>query len=275
MAVHAHPDDEVFSTGGILARYSREGVRTIVVYCTTGEEGEMRDPARDPEEAIPMLAEIRRREAEEATAILGVSDVVFLGYRDSGMAGTDANANPENFHNADLDEAVERLMSVMEEMRPQVIVTYDEHGGYGHPDHIKANVVATEAFKRAQGRSWAPQKLYYAARSREGFRRQVELLREHGESIPWVKDDFNFDEYGVPNAEITAHVDVSSLVSLKREALRVHRTQVTQDSFYFRLPDGILSQAAGTEYFVRVFPPPVAGEREDDLFVGVAQEALA
>lgn len=275
MAVHAHPDDEIFSTGGILAKYAAAGDRVTVVYGTNGEAGEMHDPDRDPEEAIPRLGEIRRQEVLEATRILGVSDVYFLGYRDSGMADTEENKNPANFMNAPLDEAVGRLMDIMRETLPQVVVTYDVDGGYGHPDHIMTNRVATEAFKRAQGESWAPRKLYYSARSREGFRRYVEGMRAHGVEIPWVKSDFNFDEYGVSDSEITAHIDVAPYVPLKKQALAVHRTQISPDFFYLTIPDETLTATQGMEYFVRILPPPSEGEQEDDLFAGMAGRCVA
>lgn len=275
MAVHAHPDDEIFSTGGILAKYAAAGDRVTVVYGTSGEAGEMHDPDRIPEEAIPRLGEIRRQEVLEATKILGVTDVYFLGYRDSGMADTEDNKNPSNFMNAPLDEAVGRLLGIMRETQPQVIVTYDVDGGYGHPDHIMTNLVATEAFKRAQGEPWAPRKLYYGARSREGFRRYVEGMRTHGVEIPWVKSDFNFDEYGVPDSEITAHIDVAAYVGLKKRALAVHRTQISPDFFYLTVPDETLTATQGMEYFVRILPPPVEGEREDDLFAGIAGRSVA
>jgi LmbE family N-acetylglucosaminyl deacetylase len=273
MVVHAHPDDEVFSTGGILALYASRGYRTTVVYGTNGEAGEMHDPDRDPNEALSQLGTIRPEEARQACSILGVSDVVFLGYRDSGMKDSEENANPENFMNAPLDEAVSRLLEVIREKHPQVIVTYDEHGGYGHPDHLQTNRVTTEAFRRAQGEAWAPRKLYYSARSREGFRRQVEALRAHGLEIPWVKSDFNFDEYGVPNVDITAHINVAHFAPLKREALRAHRTQIRADFFYLQLPDEALVQSGSEEYFVRIFPPASPGEHEDDLFQGIEAAA--
>jgi len=273
MAVHAHPDDEVFSTGGILAKYAAAGDRVVVVYGTRGESGEMHDPDRNPEEAIPRLGEIREEEARAACAILGVTDVYFLGYRDSGMADTEENKNPANFMNASLDEATERLLAIMRETRPDVVVTYDQDGGYGHPDHIMTNRVATEAFCRVQGEPWAPQKLYYSARSREGFRRYVEGLRKLGLEIPWMKSDFNFDEYGVPNAEITAHIDISGFAPLKKRALAVHRTQIRPDFFYLSIPDEALATEA-YEYFIRIEPPAREGTHEDDLFAGVGDYVL-
>src|SRR4030081_27015 len=139
IAVHAHPDDECLGTGGILARYAAEGVRTVLVTCTDGAVGEISDPAL----ATPdNLAEVRSRELDAAVHLLGISRLVKLGYRDSGMAGTADNDNPASFHQANIDKAIERVVAVMRAEQPQVVVTYDERGGYGHPDHIRRHPVA-------------------------------------------------------------------------------------------------------------------------------------
>jgi N-acetyl-1-D-myo-inositol-2-amino-2-deoxy-alpha-D-glucopyranoside deacetylase len=282
MAVHAHPDDEVFGTGGVLAKYAAAGDRVVVVYGTRGEAGEMYDPARDPEEAKSHLGEIREQEAREACEILGVTEVCFLGYRDSGMRDTEENKNPDNFMNAPLDEATARLVAIICKTRPDVIITYDEGGGYGHPDHVMTHLVATEAFKRTQDESWGPRKLYQSARSREGFKGYAKALAELDLKIPWVREDFNFDEFGVPDADISTHIDISAFASLKKQALAVHRTQIRADFFYLSLPDDFFGRVAGTEYFIRIEPPAKPGDREDDLFGGLedyvtaeAQEATA
>jgi LmbE family N-acetylglucosaminyl deacetylase len=275
MVVHAHPDDEVFSTGGIIAKYAAQGDRVVVVYGTSGEAGEMYDESRDPEEATPRLGEIRQAESREALRLLGTEDVYFLGYRDSGMKDTDANKDPANFMNAPLDEAVERLVAIMRETHPQVVVTYDLDGGYGHPDHVMTNRVATEAFTRAHDEGIGPQKLYYSARSREGFREYVEGLRSMGLEIPWMRGDFNFDEYGVPDQDITAHIDISQVAALKKKALAVHRTQIRPDFFYLSIPDEAMERFQGTEYFTRIYPPAQQGDRESDLFAGTEGQVEA
>src|SRR5438270_9664121 len=136
LAVHAHPDDECISTGGILARYAAEGVRTVLVTCTDGAVGEISDPALAAPEN---LAEVRSHELDESVRILNISRLVKLGYRDSGMAGTDDNNHPASFLKANFDEALERVVAVIREERPDIVVTYDERGGYGHPDHIRAH----------------------------------------------------------------------------------------------------------------------------------------
>jgi N-acetyl-1-D-myo-inositol-2-amino-2-deoxy-alpha-D-glucopyranoside deacetylase len=277
LIVHAHPDDEVFSTGGIIAKYARAGDRVVVVYGTRGEQGEMHDPERNADEASERLGEIREEEVRDALEILGASDLRFLGYRDSGMKDTEANQNPENFMNAPLDEATDRLLAIMHETGPDVVVTYDEGGGYGHPDHVMAHRVAVEAFNRAQGQPWAPKKLYLSARSREGFKSYAEGLKELDLKIPWMNGDFNFDEFGVPEAEITAIIDISDVAPLKKQALLVHRTQIPPDFFYFQIPDDALRRIGGKEFFERIAPPPRPDEHEDDLFAGIraGQAAVA
>src|SRR4029079_4506546 len=136
MAVHAHPDDEVVFTGGTLAQYGDRGVRTVLVTATGGEEGEIHDPDLVEEEARPRLREIRLGELRRGIEVLGISDLELLGYRDSGMVGTEPNARPDNFHNADMDEATQKLVALVRKFKPQVLITYDEFGAYGHPDHI-------------------------------------------------------------------------------------------------------------------------------------------
>jgi LmbE family N-acetylglucosaminyl deacetylase len=269
LIVHAHPDDEVFSTGGIIAKYARAGDRVVVVYGTRGEQGEMHDPDRDPEEATPRLGEIREQEAREALAILGATDVYFLGYRDSGMKDTEPNKSPDNFMNASLDETTDRLLTIMRETRPDVVITYDEEGGYGHPDHVMTHRVAVEAFNRAQGQPWAPRKLYESARSREAFKRYAEGLKTLDLKIPWLDGDFNFDEYGIPESELTAIIDISAVAALKKQALLVHRTQIPADFFYLQIPDEAFTSIGNKEFFQRVAPPPRKGEQETDLFAGI------
>src|SRR5947209_14782784 len=239
MVVHAHPDDEVFSTGGILAKYGEAGYRVVVVYCTRGEVGEIHDPELDADDAAHRLGEIRETEVERALHILGVTDFRFLGYRDSGMADTEHNRDPDAFMNAPLEEATTRLLSVMRETRPQVVITYDESGGYGHPDHVMCNRVTVEAFKRAQGEPWAPQKLYYSARAREAFKHEVEVLKENGLTIPWLSDDFDFDDYGTPASQLTAHIDISRYMGRKQKALAEHRTQVPGEFSHLNLTQAL------------------------------------
>lgn len=282
LAVHAHPDDECIGTGGVLARYSAQGARTVLVTCTGGEVGEISDPAlASPEN----LGEVRARELAEAARLLGISRVAQLGYRDSGMAGTPDNEHPQSFNKADLDEAVGRVVRVIREERPQVVVTYDENGGYGHPDHIMAHRVAVGAFHAAgdlarypeAGPPWQPAKLYYVVFPRRRFERAFE---EAGLEWPWRREraeqaaEERLPEGAVPDdpeASATAAVDVSAFVEVKLAALRAHRTQVGPDSFFLKLPPELMRRVWSHEFFRLVGGTPGAppGQQESDLFAGL------
>lgn len=177
MAVHAHPDDETFA-GGIFGRYADEGASTVLVTCTLGEEGEIVDPTMDADAVRPRLGDVRTEELRCSVAALGIGKLHMLGYRDSGMVNTPANANPLAFTNVDVEAAAARLVALVRAERPQVLITYDEHGGYGHPDHIMAHRIATIAYESADDTTrfpvqpgepgpWQPSKLYYVSWPRE------------------------------------------------------------------------------------------------------------
>lgn len=188
MVIHAHPDDEGIGTGGLLVRYAAEGIRTVLVTATAGEEGEIHDPTLVEEEARPRLAAIREEELRRAVAISGIGHLELLGYRDSGMVGTPSNENPASFHRADPEEATGRLVRLIRRYRPQVLVTYNEKGGYGHPDHIKCHQTTVAAYDAAgdaarfpeAGAVWVPSKLYATAWSREAWRVLRDAMKERG-----------------------------------------------------------------------------------------------
>ena len=193
MAVHAHPDDESISTGGILAKYSLNGVRTVLTYCTRGEAGEILNPEFVSSEPGLSIAEIRAIELQKAVDMLAVKAVHFLGYRDSGMAGTPENSHPQAFARADIQEATARLTALIRQIRPHVIVTYNEKGTYLHPDHIMANRVTLHAFHAAGDRDyttqnghepWQPAKLYYTAIPLTRIRRMHRMCVERGGNNP-------------------------------------------------------------------------------------------
>lgn len=271
LAVHAHPDDECISTGGVLARYAEEGVRTVLITCTDGAVGEISDPSLATPEN---LAEVRSRELDEATRLLNVSRLVKLGYRDSGMAGTADNANPASLNQTPFDEALERVVRVIREEQPQVLVTYDERGGYGHPDHIRAHQLAEAAFWAAgdatrfpsSGVAFAPSKLYYVAVSLSAMRAFGERLREAGVEAPFteMRDD---PPFGVPDEMITTTVDVSAYADLKRLALQAHRTQMGPNGWFMRLPPELWREAFGRESFER--RAGTGKLPETDLFAGI------
>ena len=187
LAVRAHPDDESSATGGLLAKLAAEGRRTGVIICTGGEEGEIHDPDLVYEEAFPRLREIREAELRAACEILQISELHLLRYRDSGMAGTDANSHPEAFFNADLEEAAHRVGAIIRSLRPRVVVTDNEWGGYGHPDHIMAHRSTVRAMELVgdpladlPGDPWAPARLYVMASVPRSWSDLLELMRNEG-----------------------------------------------------------------------------------------------
>jgi len=278
--VHAHPDDESISTGGVILRYGRGSARTVLVVCTGGEAGEISDPALATPEN---LAEVRRRETEEATGILGLGRLVWLGYRDSGMAGTAENDDPRCFHRADVEEAVGRLVRVVREERPQVVVSYDVNGSYGHPDHVMAHRVAQAAFWAAgdpkrfpeAGAPWTPAKLYEAVISRSQMERFAEAMREGDGEGPTPEEEQRMRErtmrYALPDELITTVIDVADFSDEKRRAVMAHRTQMGPDSRFARIPEDKARELWGHERFRRVAGPFAPGPdgREDDLFAGL------
>jgi LmbE family N-acetylglucosaminyl deacetylase len=263
MAVHAHPDDEVLGTGGIFARYGDEGVRTVLVTCTGGEQGDGPGGIKPGEEGHDE-ADVRARrlgELRESAAHLGIDHVELLGYRDSGMVGWDANADPDAFANVPLDDAAARLAALMERYRPQVVVTYDENGGYGHPDHIQAHRITMAAAERSS----IPDKLYYTAVPRGRIRELMEYLRGIGADM----GDFELpDDFGTPDEEITTVIDVSPYGERKRKALEAHASQ-GENIFLLRLPEEAQRRAFGTESFVRKLSRVEAPDQETDLFSGL------
>ena len=277
--VHAHPDDEAVGTGGTILRYSRAGVRTVLVCCTGGEAGEISDPVLATPEN---LREVRQRELEAAVQILGIDRLVWLGYRDSGMAGTPDNDNPASFHRADLEEAVGKVVAVIRAERPQVVVSYDPNGSYGHPDHIKAHRVAQAAFWAAgdptrfpeAGAPWTPRKLYETVIPRSQMERFAMILQEHGVERPTGEDEAMRERvlrYAVADSEITTRLEFPELVDEKRRALLVHATQIGPDSRFGRIPPELYRQLWGRESYRRVAGPFAPGPEgfETDLFAGL------
>jgi N-acetyl-1-D-myo-inositol-2-amino-2-deoxy-alpha-D-glucopyranoside deacetylase len=283
MAVHAHPDDEIFGTGGTFALLSERGYRTVLVTATLGEEGEIVDPALDEtakQAMFPRLAEVRRKELQEAVTALKISDSRILGYRDSGMAGTAANNHPESFNQANFNEAVKRLVAIIREVRPQVIATYDAFGGYGHPDHIQAHRITVVAFDAAgdprcfpelESAAWQPSKLYYTAMPRSSMIQAVRAAQAAGTPGPWDNPAMNFEMMGTADELITTRLDVRDYYENKMQAFRAHRTQIDLSGFMFNMPAEQQREAFGYEHFVlaRSIPPQPAGIIEHDLFAGL------
>src|SRR5262245_9929778 len=209
LTVHAHPDDETISTGGVMARYSRAGNRVVCVTCTGGEQGEIVIPDMDTPENHAQLREIREEELRRALEHLGPIHHRWLGYIDSGMMGTPENELPGTFWQADLDEAAGRLVRIIRETRPQVVVGYNDFGSYGHPDHIRSAQVAKLAFERAGDASqypdqlldglepWAPAKLYETLMNLSRRKEMIELLESRGVKSWWKPDENETDEQRV------------------------------------------------------------------------------
>lgn len=280
MIVHAHPDDEVIGSGGTFAHYARQGVHTVLVTATLGEEGEIVAPDLNTPEVRARLPEVRREELRQATALLGIAGQEFLGYRDSGMAGTPANAHPECFHQADMAEATGRLVALVRAHRPDVLISYNAHGGYGHPDHIACHKATLAAFDAAAdaaaypaaGPAWAVRKLYEMNRPRELSRRMWERMRELGLRTPLDNPNWDIANFTAPDEVITTAIDVGEYTALKRAALAVHRTQIPADSPFLAIPEDLGRQWFGYEYFTLLQsrgPLPARAGHENDLFTGL------
>lgn len=277
LAVHAHPDDEAIGTGGIIARYADEGVRVALACATRGEVGEIVDPELDRDEVRRNLGAVREQELRCACGVLGISDLFFLDFRDSGMMGTPENGHPESFWQSDFEEATRRLVKIVREVRPQVMVTYDPEGNYGHPDHIMAHRVATAAFDAAGDRDaypevglapWSPRKLYHIAFPRSFFRYALDYYRRLGRALPPEVEGLETVDFGTPDELITARLDVRRYLGRKREAMACHRSQIAPDRFFF-LDEGLVEMGLGYEHFVLARSRVETQTPEDDLFAGV------
>jgi LmbE family N-acetylglucosaminyl deacetylase len=267
MAVHAHPDDEASSTGGVLAKYSDEGVRTIIVTCTNGEFGDGPagiKPGDDGHDTAD-VAQTRLAELREAAKYLGVTDLELLGYHDSGMPEWEYRHNPEAFCNVPLDEVADRIGALIEKYRPQVVITYDPDGPYQHPDHVhaaRAGIAAAE-------RTGIAAKLYMSAMRRSSWRAIFDALKEAGEEVPeW--DTTEEEERAVRESEarITTEVDIRGVLERKRAALMAHASQIT-DSWFSKIPPHVVEAAFGRESFIRTRNQTQAPVPEDDLFAGL------
>src|SRR3954447_23194995 len=267
-----------------MAKYATEGAHVTLVTCTLGEEGEVLVPELEHLSAQKddRLGEHRINELADAMKALGVDDHRFLGgtgrWRDSGMMGLPTNDRPDCFWQADLEQAVGELVAVMREVRPQAVLTYNEFGGYGHPDHIQAHRVTVAAFDAAaeQGRfpdsgaPWQPAKLYYTALPNSFLRMGYDALKEMGEEAPFGVTSPEELTFGDPDETVTTEIDGRDHLDAKMDAMRAHATQITTDGPFFALSNHIGHKAFGMEFYrvIRGTPPP-AGPRESDLFAGI------
>lgn len=289
MTVHAHPDDEASKGAATVARYVAEGARAVLVCCTGGEEGDLHNPALaepgqpfhglDAEAMRALLAQIRPRELQRSAEAIGYHDIVMLGYRDSGMPDCEANAHPDCFHRADLDEAVGRLVEAIRRERPHVIITYgDDQRGYPHPDHLKVHDISLPAFERAGdptwrpelGPAWQPLKMYYTVWPKARITAVHEaMLRFHGSS-PF--DQAWLDRPGLDH-RVTTRIHVGDFLGARSAALRAHATQIDPSHpFWFGLTDEQLAEVYPWEDWQlasSVVGYPEDGVFEDDLFTGL------
>lgn len=277
MVVHAHPDDEAIGTGGMLAKYSAEGARTVLVTCTLGEEGEIVVPEWDTPENHARLAEIRIEELRAAVQELGVTDLEILPYRDSGMMGRPSNDHPECFWQADLDEATSRLVALVRRYKPQVLMSYNEEGGYGHPDHLNAHKITVAAFDAAgdparyptAGAPWSSSKLYYISARRSLWLQAWKAMQARGLKTPLDEAEFDAGRY-VDDPRNTTTIDIRLYTRQKLTALQKHRTQIRVDWFWLAVPEDVRGEMFDNEYFIRIASRvPVPDGAETDVFAGL------
>ncbi|MGY0003301.1 N-acetyl-1-D-myo-inositol-2-amino-2-deoxy-alpha-D-glucopyranoside deacetylase [Micromonospora sp. I033] len=280
LLVHAHPDDESIGTGATMAHYAATGAHVTLVTCTLGEEGEIH---------VPALAQLAAAEADQlggyrigelaaACAALGVTDHRFLGgagrYRDSGMMGLATNEHPRAFWQADLDEAAGHLLAVIREVRPQVMITYDPNGFYGHPDHIQAHRVAMRAVELAAAEGIAPAKVYWTAMPRGVLEAGLDAFTESADN-PFAGIE-NIDDlpFGTPDAGIAARIDATDQHAAKEAAMRAHATQIPANSWLYSIAGNFGAEFMGVEYFTLAVGGKGPGSGpygwEDDLFAGLA-----
>jgi LmbE family N-acetylglucosaminyl deacetylase len=259
MAVHAHPDDEASTTGGILAKYAAEGLRTVLVTCTNGELGDL--PTAKPGEEGHVTGDVVAMRIEELRAsceVLGVQHLELLGYHDSGMMGWETNDAEGSFWSMPVDEAAEPLVALIEKYQPDVVVTYDDNGFYGHPDHIQAHRITVAALAKTGSSA----KLYFPA-----FRRSnLPMFREQAESLGVELPEVDESDFGVPDEAIGATIDCRDHAEAKRAALAVHVSQ-QENIFFLQLPKELFTAAFGIEEFQR--ERPAGDEVETDLFAGL------
>ncbi|WDV54327.1 N-acetyl-1-D-myo-inositol-2-amino-2-deoxy-alpha-D-glucopyranoside deacetylase [Streptomyces coeruleorubidus] len=275
LLVHAHPDDESINNGATMARYAAEGAHVTLVTCTLGERGEVIPPEL-AHLTGPALGQHRRRELGAAMAELGVRDFRLLGgagrYSDSGMMGLPDNDDPACFWQADVDEAAAHLVEVIREVRPQVLVTYDDNGGYGHPDHIQAHRVAMRAVELSAEAGRPIPKVYWNRAPRSVVEQSFARLREDLPGLPFTKAADVDDVPGVvADEQITTAVDGTAHAAAKAAAMRAHATQITVSGPYFVLSNELAQPILTTEYYELVRGERGSGERETDLFAGIEE----
>jgi mycothiol S-conjugate amidase len=280
LSIHAHPDDESSKGAGTVAKYHDEGVHTVLVCCTGGEEGDILNPAMDRDEVKADIGAVRRAELDKAAAIIGYDEVVMLGYRDSGMPDSEANANPDAFANAPLDEAVGRLVAIIRRERPQVILTYaDEQQGYPHPDHLRVHEITQPAVDRAADPAWYPEagepwqvaKVYYSVWSKKRAELTHAKYLELGLESPYGAEWF---DRPWQDERITTSIDIEGYGHIRFDALLAHATQIDPASpFWFGLPREASEGIHPYDDYIRATSLVDVPTPEDDLFAGLREQA--
>ena len=276
LTVHAHPDDEASKGAGTIARYHAEGIRTVLVCCTGGEEGDILNPAMDRPEVRDNLSDVRRAELDAAAAVIGYDEVVMMGYRDSGMAETETNTHPDCFAMAPFDEAVDLLVAQLRAERPQVVVTYpDDHGGYRHPDHVRVHEITAPAVERAAdpthrpdlGEPWQVAKVYWSMWSRARIEARHQAFLDRGLESPYDERWFSR-----PSQDhlVTTQVPIHDYTHIRREGLLAHATQIDPEStFWFGLPLEVERELHPYDDYQIASGEAVEPLPEDDLFAGL------
>ncbi len=235
---HAHPDDEAIATGGLMAKAANAGHRVVLVCATRGEVGEPQEGVLDEGEE---LWERRVVELANAAEILGSDPPRFLGYKDSGMIDEPTNDDPECFWQADVEEATARLASILRDVDADVLTIYDDHGGYGHPDHIQVHRVGLKAAALA-----GIDNVFESTINRDAVRAMIESNEDDSGDGPSLED---VDQFGTPESDLSFVVDVTEFVDVKKAAMVAHRSQIPPDSFFFQMPDDVFTMAFGFESF--------------------------
>ncbi len=283
LQVHAHPDDEASKGAGTTAKYAAEGVHNVLVCCTGGEAGDVLNPAVTPPSSPQEMYELRMAELRESVRVLGYGSLHLLGYHDSGMPDTDTNHRADNFANAPLEEAVGRLVRIIREERPQVIITYrEDRSFYPHPDHIRVHEISVPAFDLAGdpeaypdlGEPWQPSKLYFVSWSIARVKALHNAYLARGEEsayTSWFERGFDTNR----TDDFTTLIDVGDFLHKRRESLLAHRTQVDPNGHWMRLPDSVIREVFPWEEFTLarslVDNAVPEGECEDDLFAGIRE----
>jgi LmbE family N-acetylglucosaminyl deacetylase len=271
----AHPDDEILGLGGTLSQNAINGTYIELVCATRGEAGEIADPALATPET---LAQVREDELRCSAETLGIDEVTFLNYRDSGMVGSADNQRPDAFMNADAGAVVAQLVAIMRRVKPQVVITFEPFGGYGHPDHIAIHHHTHAAFEKAGdskyrldlGRPFQPHRLFYPIVRSAFFHEMKAKMEQHGIDTSFFANlEANREENGWPDDKYNLVVDISTTINRKMTAFACHRTQFGPDNFFRRLPEAEMARLMQTEYFALAVPESANGLHLDSLFDGL------